>query len=239
MKVLVAASLGILSVSISAGSVSAASLNGFNFDATSSENCLSPDGCKTGVANTVTIDFNSAAGAPSTGFAKYTPNGTTQLFTGSKSGLSATPFKNTTPYLSLPTNQQAVISFGGLVDYFGLYWGSIDTYNFVEFKKGGVSLATFDGQQIASLVQSKYSLTSPKFANWTNNFTNIYVDFFSGSSATQFDTVVLKSTGIAFETDNHAYRAVSAKPVPVPGMVFGMMAAAGILATKRKKSAKA
>ncbi|PZU92175.1 MAG: hypothetical protein DCE90_18730 [Pseudanabaena sp.] len=234
MKVLIAASLGILSASVGVSSVSAA---GFNLDVTSSENCLSPNGCTTGVAHTVTIDFNSNLGAPSTGFAQYSPNGTTQLFTGSQSGLSATPFKNTTPYLSLPTNKSAVISFGGLVDYFGLYWGSVDTYNSVEFKKGGVSLATFGGQQIANLVQSKFNLPSPQFASWTSNFTNVYVDFFAGSEAKQFDTVVLKSTGIAFETDNHAYRAV--KPVPVPGMVLGVIAAAGAFAAKRKKAAKA
>jgi hypothetical protein len=235
MKALIAASLGILATSIGVGSASAATLNGFNYFVTSSENCLSPDGCKTSVANAVTIDFNSAPGAPSTGFAQYTPSGVTQLFTGSQSGVSATPFKNTTRYLSLGKNKQAVVSFEGLVDYFGLYWGSIDTYNSIEFKKGGTSLVTFGGQQIANLVKSTYGLPNTQFASWTSNYTNIYVDFFASSEAQYFDTVVLKSTGIAFETDNHSYR----RAVPVPGMAFGVIAAAGVLVAKRKKAAKA
>lgn len=235
MKALIAASLGVLATSIGVGSASAATLNGFNYFATSSESCLSPNGCTTSVADAVTIDFNSPSGAPSTGFAQYTPSGVAQIFTGSQSGVSATPFKNTTPYLSLPTGKQAVISFNGLVDYFGLYWGSIDTYNHVEFKRGGTSLVTFGGQQIANLVKSTYSLPNTQFASWTSNYTNIYVDFFASSDAQYFDTVVLSSTGVAFETDNHSYR----RSVPVPGMALGVLAAAGVLVAKRKKAAKA
>ncbi len=235
MKVLIAASLGILATSIGVGSANAASLNGFNYFATSSENCSIPNGCTTGVSGTVTIDFDSASGAPSTGFAQYTPSGVAQLFTGSQSGVSATPFKNTTQYLSLSTGKQAIISFGGLVDYFGLYWGSIDKYNSVEFKKGGTSLVTFGGQQIADLVKSTYNLPTSQYANWHSKYTNVYVDFFASTDAQLFDTVILSSTGVAFESDNHAYRSV--KPVPVPGMALGVIAAAGALVAKRKKAA--
>jgi hypothetical protein len=231
MKVLIATGLGILTASIGVGSASA---SGFTTNVTSSALCLAPDGCKTSVADAVTIDFNS--GAPSTGFAQYNLSGGAQLFTGSQSGLSATPSKDTTKYLTLSTGKQAIVSFGGVADYFGLYWGSIDTYNTVEFKKGASSLATFGGQQIADLVKSKYNLPNNQYASWTNQYTNVYVDFFANTTAQQFDTVILHSSGIAFESDNHAYRGV--KPVPVPGMALGVIAAAGALIAKRKKAAK-
>lgn len=234
MKALIAVGLGILTTSVGVGSASA---SGFTTDVTSSVSCLAPDSCKSQVAGAVTIDFNSVAGAPSTGFAQYSPSGAAQLFFGSVSGLSATPFKNTTKYLTLNKGQQAVVSFDGLVDYFGLYWGSIDTYNSVEFKQGATTLATFGGQQIANLVKEKYNLPNTQFASWTNAYTNVYVDFFANSVDKQFDTVILRSTGTAFESDNHAYRA--ARPVPVPGMALGLVAAAGMLVAKRKKAAQA
>ena len=241
MKTLIAVSLGILAVSAGSGVANAASLNGFNYEVTSStalNGCVVPEGCKTKVVDATTINFNaSGVGAPSTGFAQYTPSGTSQLYTGSQSGVSATPFNDSTRYLSLGSGASTTIKFSGLADYFGLYWGSIDTYNKVEFKKGNTSLAVFGGQQIANLVQSTYSLPTPQFATWNNQYTNVYVDFFSGSADKQFDSVVLSSTGIAFESDNHAYRA--AKPVPVPGMLLGVMAAAGTFALKRKQKAAA
>jgi hypothetical protein len=223
MKTAIATSLGLLALSIFSGSANAASLNGFDYYATSSANCLSPEGCQTSVAGATTINFNDpGVGAPTTGFAQYSPGGVTQLFTGSQSGKSATPFQDTTRYLTLGTGESTTISLGGLSSYFGLYWGSVDTYNKVEFKKGSELLATFTGADVAK-----------EYTSWVNPNSNVYVDFFSGSAAKYFDTVVLSSSGMAFESDNHAFMA--AKPVPVPGLVLGIIAAAGGLALRRNQ----
>jgi hypothetical protein len=230
MKKAITLSLSVLALSISADSANAASLNGFDYFTTSSIGASTPDGLKTSVTGATTIDFNApGVGAPSTGFAKYSPSGISQLFTGSKSGVSATPYLDTTRYLTLNTNQSTTIAFDGLVNYFGLYWGSVDSYNKIEFKKDNTTLATFTGTDVAKLVSATYS-KNPQYASWTSPYTNVYVDFFSGSADKNFNKVVLSSTGAAFESDNHAY-----KPVPVPGMILGIFAAAGGLALKRKQ----
>jgi hypothetical protein len=208
MKSSILASLGLLSLLVGSGAANAASLNGFNIDITA--------GSTTSISDAITIDFNSASGAPSSGFAQYTPSGTSQLFTGTQDFVSIAPLGDVTPYLSLRAGQSTAISFGGLVDYFGLYWGTVDSYNNIEFKRGITSLAVFSGANIGT--------------------GNGYVNFFAGSAEKEFDTIILSSGANTFESDNHAYRSV--RPVPVPGMILGIMTAGFVLKRKLKSVEK-
>jgi hypothetical protein len=78
-------------------------------------------------------------------------------------------------------------------DYFGLLWGSIDSYNTISFLLIGLAVASFAGSDV----------TRPKAANGnqTAPSTNTYVNFFELPS---FDAVRLASNGYAFELDNIA-----------------------------------
>lgn len=170
-------------------------------------------------ATTVTFDNGSA---PTTGFATYSAGvGTPGIVQGSKVSQYATPFLDKTSYLTISpvgsnvpgSTGSVTINFQSAIDYFGLYWGSIDTYNFIDFYQGDKLLKTFSGQDI----------TSTPNGNWTSDKTNIYVNFFAEANKSEaFTKVVLRSTGIAFESDSHAYRVAQA--VPEPGTVLGLLA---------------
>jgi len=121
---------------------------------------------------------------------------------------SAPPFMATPDgghWLTVPNpeaNGTATLSFASDNDYFGLFWGSIDNYNSIAFFDGDTKVASYSGNQLAPLVANgnQGSWASNRFINF------LFTDGFS------YDSVALTSTNYAFETDNHAYRAV-----PEPG----------------------
>jgi hypothetical protein len=161
----------------------------------------------TQVAGATTIDFNdSTCGA-------YVHCSGHSLVTGSVSGRYASPYGIADRYLTVG-NGSTSLSLGGSHDYFGLYWGSIDTYNFLSFYLGDELVDTFSGSDLPPLVAN---------GNQTAWSSNRYLNFFF-SDGDLFDRVVLRSDGYAFESDNHAFRAVS---VPEPGTLA--LLAAGLL----------
>lgn len=166
-----------------------------------------PNVLTTQVAGATTIDFNDGTcGA----YASCSGHG---LVTGSVSGQYASPFGIADRYLTVG-NGSTSLSLGGSYDYFGLYWGSIDTYNFLSFYLGNELVDTFSGSDLPPLVADGNQ------AAWTSNR---YLNFYFSDGAL-FDRVVLRSDGYAFESDNHAFGAVS---VPEPGTLA--LLAAGLL----------
>jgi hypothetical protein len=124
---------------------------------------------------------------------------------GTAAGISATPAGDTTNYLSILGGRSETLTFSGVQNRFGLYWGSIDSYNSVAFYLGNsatpfltlfgntlnaVPALGFDGNQAAAL-------------------TNAYVTF----TGLSFDKTVLASSGNSFEFDNISY-GVGAVPEP-------------------------
>ncbi len=175
------------------------------------------------VSGSQTITFES--GAPTSGFATYsTPSGTPGVVQGSKAGHHATPLGNATKYLTIAPVGSGVagstgsvsVNFTKAVDFFGLYWGSVDTHNYVDLYKGNTLLKTFSGKDVSNTATG----------NWTGSSDNVFVDIFAGKGES-FDKVVLRANGLAFETDNHAYRVAS---TPEPGSMLGLLAV-GLLAT--------
>ena len=71
---------------------------------------------------------------------------------------------------------------GGLYNYFGLFWGSVDAYNTLSFYKGADLVASFTGIDI----------TSPNAANGNQSapYTNLYVNF----DLPEFDSFTMSST---------------------------------------------
>jgi len=172
---------------------------------------------RSAVAGTTTIDFNTYTGGThalpgALGGATFTATagGGGNIVTGSVPGITAAPsLSNTSAYLAVPSTSQpdawgtVAIGFAGAeYNYFGMFWGSIDTYNNIAFYDGSTLLWTGSGSSIAD----------PANGCQTCAGTNRYVNFSFGSD--RFDKVVLSSAGRAFESDNHAYGTV-----PAPGVL--------------------
>ena len=107
-------------------------------------------------------------------------------------GLYAEPYHDTSNYLAVLGNDSETVSFTSMRTSFGLYWGSIDTYNSIAFYNNDRVIISYAGSDLAPL------LPIP-FGDQTNDGSNRYVRFGGIGS---FDTVVLNSGGNSFELDN-------------------------------------
>lgn len=161
----------------------------------------------TSIIGTTVIDFNAGMGYASA-------SGDYQVVSGSVSGKYAQPAGTSSPYLSVPnpvSHGSALFGLGVAANYFGLYWGSVDTYNNISFYLDSALVASFGGAQIAP----------PANGDQASSTTNRYVNFwFTGDD--KFNAVRLTSNGFAFESDNHAYTAVP-EPQTLVLMLLGLV----------------
>jgi hypothetical protein len=138
------------------------------------------------------------------------------IVTGSVPDQYAAPFNSNamaapdeTPYGTVPVpgsapSGSATVDFGGAeYNYFGLFWGSIDTYNTLEFLNDGMVVASYTGSDVAN----------PADGNQQSPYTNEYVNFWN---LPEFDAVRFSSTGFAFEVDNVAVGST----IPAPGAIL-------------------
>lgn len=109
-------------------------------------------------------------------------------------GMYAEPYHDHSNYLAIMAGQSETISFASEQKQFGLYWGSIDTYNYVEFVDKGNVVARFSGSDIAPWTPTPYG-------DQQSDGSNRYVIF---DGLPRFDAVVLSSGGNSFEIDNIA-----------------------------------
>ncbi|GGY85145.1 hypothetical protein GCM10011613_32820 [Cellvibrio zantedeschiae] len=175
------------------------------------------------VAGVTTVTFDSGTCA---GYASC--SGDFAIVSGFSSGKYAAPFTDATNYLSVPnpsaTSLSATLKLGTTADYFGLFWGSIDTYNIITFLLGNTQVASYTGAQLPTLTAD---------GNQTAWASNRYINFDFG--AAKFDTVKITSNGFAFESDNHAFRK-TAVPEPMTLVLMGL-GVFGLVATRRFKRA--
>lgn len=176
-----------------------------------------PDVLTTAVTGATVVDFDDG-----TDGAYVSSTGNFRIVQGNLPGQYAAPKGDTTPFLSVPnpvSRGQATFELGTLANYFGIYWGSIDSYNTLEFLRDGAVVASFTGSQIVAVADG----------NQAADRTNRYVNFSFGASE-YFNAVRLKSNGLAFETDNHAFVAVPA-PAAVGLLGLGLL---GFCAARRR-----
>jgi hypothetical protein len=184
------------------------------------------------------VNVGPAIGGPGTDGGTYSGNGL--VVNGSVSGVYAAPFfgpgQDTTNYVEVgPGNDPEKISYSGPKDFFGLYWGSIDTYNTLDFYSGSTLVKSYTGADILPLTAN---------GNQTSFASNRYVEFFF--SGVTYDNVVLGSSGpcapnsscnfpgstAAFEFDNVATSAP--EPATWIMMLLGF-AGLGFVAYRRTK----
>lgn len=123
----------------------------------------------------------------------FGPGGTNQA-----NGVDMTPFL-TTGSTGAFSNAAVQIAFAAPQQYAGLLWGSVDTYNTVQFYDGATLVGTITGAQV---------LASPAGNQGAGG--TVYVNV---NSDLAFDRLVFTSSQYAFEFDNLAWNSA---PIPTP-----------------------
>ena len=176
------------------------------------------EGQMTSVAGATTTTFDGLTALP----AGFTAVGTTPvnpLVSGNVLNVYKTPSGDTSTYLTTGTGK-IIDSLAKDTDYFGFYWGSLDTYNTFSILDSAGNTFSITGAQMAT----QYSLAAD---GNTSYFVNVYA-----TPGTSFVTAAFSSTNYAMEVDNVA----SATPEPgtVALLAGGLLIVAGSL--RRRKA---
>lgn len=147
--------------------------------------------------------------------ATFTRSGSAGVVHGSSSS-SAAPFMgpgvaDPTNYLTIGGGASETIQFTSSKNTFGLYWGSVDTYNSIKFYDGSTLVASYTGADVAPLLAN---------GNQGSFTANGYVEFVGLHN---FNKVVLSSSSNAFEIDNISAGNVPASHSLLTGTVSGTM----------------
>lgn len=159
--------------------------------------------------------------------------GTAQFVTGSVDNVYAAPYisgsngtgfgnangPDDTRYLSTGIGS-VTINFSSDQNYFGLLWGSVDTYNTLTFWLNGAPTVVVTGTDVNPVANGDQGMNNTFYVNITDLW---------------YDKVVLSSTQYAFEIDNIAYGALN---VPDAGATAALLALSlGCLFFFRRKAA--
>lgn len=144
--------------------------------------------------------------------------------TGSLSGQYAEPPNdpNTLTYLTAGSGEgrpaSVKVDFSVAIKYFGVYMGSPDTYNQIDFVTGNTT-TSFAGSQLFTPADG-------------NQAVGMFVNFNSDAGISQ---IVFSSSQAAFETDNHAFG--NAVPEPATYALMGAgLAALAVFGSRRRRS---
>ena len=187
------------------------------------------NGLMSSIGSACSVDFNGGNAANLCG-ATYTGAGPSNFAIGT-TGAHATPVGDSTPYLSIgrTDGSRVVIDLVTPRDYFGFYYGSLDTYNEVRFLLNGALVDEFSGDQLNALA-------FPGLPTDGRQDQATYINYFAdsvGGSRRFFNQISMSSSQDAFETDNHAFALVSSsarlQPTAVSTPGTAVLAAIGLM----------
>lgn len=143
-------------------------------------------------------------------------SGTSGLYSGSTSGVSAAPFTTSGPatneYLVAQPKGAVTISYASQQQYFGLLWGSVDSYNTLTFYNGSQEVGQLTGSAITTNANGDKGASGSYFVN--ANFIGV-----------TYNTVVATSTIPAFEfgliSASQTVQNISPAPIALPGATPG------------------
>ncbi len=162
-----------------------------------------------------TVSFNS--GLP----AGFTSNCSSSIdcgiFTASTNTTDVhNPTGNTNDFIASGINKQSIninlatvqgsLAISTPINYFGLYWGSVDSYNDLSFYEGSTLVDSFTGADLLAMDSSLTAGTSSTFVNFD----------LDGNPVTN---IVLTSTSENFESVNEAF---AETPEPASLTLFGL-----------------
>lgn len=159
---------------------------------------------------------------------------------GAASGLYAAPFlsnsngalfgtpngADSTTYLTSGSaatfaGAQVEMVFGGAQHYLGLLWGSVDTYNYLDFYGANGLIGTIGGGDVTATANGDQGAQGTYYVNITSD--------------AAFTRVVARSNGYAFEFDNVAFSATSPVPEPLTLSLLGTaLLGLGVAARRRR-----
>ena len=129
------------------------------------------------------------------------------------------------------TGLLGTLGAGASLDYLGLYYGSIDTYNdLIFYDVNGNVIQTITG---ASLIAA----FNGQSGNQQADSSNIYVNL-AFAPGEQFTSFAFTTTGVAFEMDNVSV-GFNATSVPEPGSVALLGLGLAALGVSRRRKSKA
>ncbi len=200
-----------------------------------------------GHAGMTTVNFNSPTfsnGQSVFHVGGATISGDGGVVSGNASGLYASPFhgssggEDTTQYLSLAIGKAVgseTISFATPVTYFGLLWGSEDSYNSITLTLLDGTTQSFTGADVAAM----HIANGDQASSDTNRYAN-----FAAEGDDPITGITLNTTNYAFESDNWVFGDPQtlvtfdlAPPVPEPGTIAvfaGGLFGLGFLRRKRR-----
>ena len=166
-------------------------------------NAVANEGVYSNQTAATTVDFDNNS-IPAN-YSMSVSSGGAGIVSGSLAGIYLAPTGDTSPYLTTGTTSITVDLSANPVNYFGLDWSSIDSYNTLSLTEINGTVDTYTGSQIASLDGIAADGTTSAYVN------------FSGTSGTAWNSITLSSTRFAFESDNQAFGPPVAVLSPEPG----------------------
>lgn len=96
-------------------------------------------------------------------------SGTSGIYNGSTSGVAAAPFTasgvQTSNYMAAEPTGSVTITYAAQQQYFGLLWGSVDTYNTLTFYNGNQVVGQLTGSEIAANANGNQGASGSYFVN--------------------------------------------------------------------------